>query len=139
MPEIIKPLHANALQLYDRMLEEADDDNLFTGSITATFRNLGISNGNYTIVTRLLNGIGAITCLQRGARSLPSIYRIGKRPTPEELSSVTLTSKPRADTVLLEQRLADMEKRIGRLDIVLALANIETRVGDLEAKQGENK
>ncbi len=134
---VIKPVYEQALQLYDAMKKQSTNGR-YSGSITKTYRDLGLANGNYTAITRLLLGVGAITCEQRGARNIESIYKVDERPTLEELSSVTLTTRPKADTVLYEQRLADLDKRIGRLDIVKALANLESRVSKLENERGTN-
>lgn len=130
-----KPIHDFALRLYDSMAEHAkeSDDGHFHGSITAVFRELGSSNSSYTPITRLLLSTGAITCLQRGARAIESVYALGERPTEEELLSVALTTKAKPDTLLLQQQVNDIDKRIGRLDIVEALASLEARVSKLES------
>ncbi len=136
-----KPLHLNALRLYDKMYEQAQstEDGYFHGSIVQQFATLGISNGSYSSITGMLKQVGAITQLQRGARGIESIYQLGGRPTVEELSSVLspsdLTKLTKADMLVVVQQLTDIEKRIGRLDIVQALVDMERRISALEQKE----
>ncbi len=138
-----KPLHLNALRLYDKMEEQAQshEDGHFHGSIVQLFATLGISNGSYSPITGLLKQMGAITQLQRGARGIESVYQLGGRPTVEDLLSTVvsspsdLTKLTKADMLVVVQQLTDIEKRIGRLDIVEALVNIERRISALEQKE----
>ncbi len=131
---MLRPLHNHALQLYDLMAERAkeSDDGNYHGSITATFQELGTSNGSYSAITGLLQTLGAITCLQRGARGIESIYTLGGRPTEEDFLSVALTAKANPAMLLVQQQLNDIDTRIGRLNVVEALANLESRVAKLE-------
>ncbi len=135
---LIKPVHGFALQLYDKMADNAkgSEDGNFHGSITALFHELGTSNGRYSAITGLLQTLGAITCLQRGARGIESIYSLGGRPTEEDFASVPLTSKANRATLLVQQQINDIDTRVGRLNVVEALANLEARISKLERKEG---
>jgi hypothetical protein len=133
-----KPIVEIALRLYDLMDEQADEDKVWRGSITGVFGSLGVSMSYYSPATKLLTGIGAIVLLQRGARGIDSEYKLMGRPDNAELDGVQLTTRRSAASVALEQRITDMEKRIGRLDIVEALSNLEKRVRALELDKESN-
>lgn len=132
----VKQIHGYALELYDALHEqgsdEGEDGRVFRGSITKAFQTLGISNGYYTSTQRLLASLGAIETVQRGARGIETVIQLHDRPTLEELAAVTLTKPTSAATLALDQRLSDIEKRIGRLDIVKALAELEARIATIE-------
>lgn len=63
-----------------------------------------------------------------------SVYYLHGRPDPEVFSAVHLTTTPKVDTLALQQRLADIQRQIGGLNIVEVLANIESRVGQVEKR-----
>ena len=117
----------------DSKAVEEEGERLFRGSIVAAYDELKISHSHYSNVQKLLVNSGAIELIQRGARGIQSVYQLHGRPDSEELRNVHLTKPGRLDTVALEQRVADIQRQIGGLDIVAALADLEKRLGVLES------
>ena len=126
--------------LYDHLdanAVEEDDVRIFRGSIVKAYDDLGISHSHYSNVQKMLVESGAIEMLQRGARGIESVYQLNGRPSPEKLRKSPLTKTNSRATVALEQRIADIQRQIGGLDIVAALADLEKRLGKLEKTHGE--
>lgn len=135
------PVKERALMLYDYLESKAVEDDIegrvFRGSIVAAYDELKISHSHYTTVQRMLVESGAMELVQRGARGIESVYRLNGRPDPENLRKLSLTKPDNRATVALEQRVADIQRQIGGLDIVQALADLEKRLAVLESGNGE--
>ena len=133
----MKALHQRALDLYDildRHATEEEGQKVFRGSITQAFRELEISQSHYSNVQKLLVAAGAIELVQRGARGIPSVFVLHGKPEAETFSPIPLTGVPKPDMFALAQAVKDIQRQIGGLDIVRALADLEKRVGKLEKK-----
>jgi hypothetical protein len=134
------PVTERATMLYDHLDSKAVDEDggrFFRGSIVAAYDELGISHSHYSTVQRLLVVSGAMELIQRGARGIESVYLLHGRPDPDKLRKLSLTKPDNRATVALEQRVADIQRQIGGLDIVQALADLEKRLGELESTNGE--
>ena len=82
--------------------------------------------------------------MQRGARGAPTVLVLHSPPTLETWATLPdsdLTTRPDAATIL-EQRVDDLTKQIGGIDIAEALKNLETRIQKLErevSRSGKEK
>jgi len=114
---------------------------VYRGSVVELFKKLHISFTYYSRIFRALEGNGCITQLQKGARGVDSIYVLHYPPMgedwDEESSTRPLTRHSEFDT--LTQRVENLEKRLGGLDIVNALADIQSQVDTLSKSIPETK
>lgn len=121
------------------LLEKDAEAGVWTGRLTETYAKLKLSQRFYTPIMRVLNNSGCIEMLQRGARGHPSIANLVRPPTTEDIELVdnrksSLTDAGRPDKVgEVEKRVSVIEKRLGNLDILEAMANFENRLKEIEA------
>lgn len=128
-------VHDYCIQMYDAMKKAAAKDQ-FIGSITSVYNTLGISNQYYTQILRALTETGSVEHVQRGHHKRPTIYRLIHRPTKSQLSEFDfLTPRSKRDKVTedeLLKRIEVLERRVGKVEVVPALTNLEGRLQALE-------
>jgi len=132
-----------ALELvWGRMFEEKDDtDSVWEGYTTHLMSDLKIPVPYYGKILDALQRMGCATQLQRGGGTSPSKWVVHKAPTLEayieikpQLGGIRGGKNATTDQ-LLEQRVTDIEKRIGNIDIVKALADLQTAINRLKESE----
>jgi hypothetical protein len=136
----ITALQRHSISVYEAMMQSSKEEPVgdevfivYRGSVVNLFKNLSIGFSYYTPVFRLLEDSGCVTKLQQGARGVDTIYVLHRPPTeedePVESSSRPLTRPTEFDT--LTQRVENLERRLGGIDIVRALAELQESVDRL--------
>lgn len=128
-------VHDYCIQMWDAMKKASTKDQ-YVGSITQVYKTLGISNQYYSQILRALVETGSVEHVQRGHHKRPSIYRLIHRPTKAQLSEHDfLTPRSKRDKVSEDEilkRIEELERRVGKIEVVPALTNIEGRLRALE-------
>ena len=124
-------------------LEELAEDGVFRGSVSKLYDSTGVSRAHYRKIWTLLTDLGCITreietSLGIGSRKA-SVVRLNHRPTVEEFAGAYLTSGLHSDSVLLDSRLKTLERRLGEINVVNALAELTRQFKELEAEVGKIK
>lgn len=131
-------VHDYCIQMYDAMKKASAKDQ-FVGSITDVYKTLGISNQYYTQILRALVETGSVEHVQRGHHKRPSIYQLIHRPTKAQLAEFDfLTPRSRRVKVTeddLLKRIEELERRVGKVEVIPALTNLEGRLSALEKLQ----
>ena len=126
--------------------EDAVEVILYTGFTSHLFQELGIAVPNYGPVLDLLRVMGCITQERRGGGPSPSVWRLWKKPTLEDFERAFATM-PQAQIKVRkeaheEQRIVDLIKQLGGLDVPQAVAALQNQINELrydfEAHLGEN-
>jgi len=136
--------HAKALyRVFDdnAMPEKVDDVyvRVWRGSIVDTYKSIGASQHFYTPVMSTLKDLGCVTVLSAGRRARPSVLALHHPPDETEYlfySENRLTNSP--ESAKLRGRLELLEKRIGGINIVDTLVELEKRVARLEHQAQKN-
>lgn len=138
-------VYQNAVSLYavfDQHATNAEIDGVpvrvFKGSIVECYNSLGVSQSYYTPVMDSLKGLGCITVISSGRRSRPSVIALHHPPDETEFvffHAGDLTGTPEA--AKLRQRLENLEKRVGGINIADTLVEIDNRVSQLEHRIGK--
>lgn len=133
-------LVSDCATLYARMEAEADEYHVWRGKIVDSCLTIGIALGSYSRVVNALRKLGCIDLIEQGYRGRPTVYRLAYPPTeavwreraPERTED--LTSAPSLDILSGQfDDLVDMlETRLGGLNIVEALGELEKRIDDLQ-------
>lgn len=125
----------HAGRVYDAMSESAENG-VFLGNFTDVFKRLKISNSMYS---RIRNGLVRNACveiLQRGNSQQPSAIRLVRHPVEVDVSQWDLTMGRRGATIQeIEQRVDNIERRIGTIDFAQMFQAIEERFTKLENKK----
>ena len=145
-PEVKQPkLQGYCAALYDRFFVEStieilpgtsDEIRVWRGGLVATALDVGIPDGVYKRVTNQLENLYCIEQLERGVRGAPTTMLLLRAPTldvwqdAENISARGLTS--RAAPAILSRRVEDMERRTGKLDIPLALKELQDQIDELK-------
>lgn len=107
---------------------------IFRGKVVSVYRSLEIAQSYYSKVRTSLINMGCMTILQQGARGTESVIVLHHPPDRDEFRLLKdepgLT--PRLDSAILAQRIADIEKQLGGLNVVEALSDIMDTVRTLE-------
>ena len=131
--------------LYARMDAEATDEQnvrVWRGRLIETCGDLGIPEGSYSKVVTRLRELGCIEQVTRGFRGTAlSTYIVRYPPTDEvwnvKSSSDPLTTAPTVDSLVA--RMENLERQLGGLNVVDAMANFEKRLQQVEkANRGNN-
>jgi hypothetical protein len=133
-------LFEHTVNFYEALLSESEEsqvngavERVFRGKITDLFRELKISQTYYSKVKNALIDMGCITMVVRGTRNVPTEVMLHK--APQEDAFKTVAKRPltkRQDSATLAQRLDDVQRLIGGIDIRKALADHELRLSTLE-------
>ncbi len=119
-------------KIYSAM-EETAVDGFWTGKTTYLFKSLEIPTASYAPVMRRLRQHGCVEQIQRGSRDLPSIFRLVQDPrTMGENFSGSLLTLSTPDAKLLEQRIEALEKRLGGLNVIKAIAELKQEIEALK-------
>ena len=142
----------HVLRVYDAMAEQAkevaiEDDGqstyfespatMYEGFTSHLFQELGIAVPNYGPVLDLLREMGCITQERRGGGPSPSVWRLWKRPTLEDFERAHVTV-PRVEAKVRkqqheEQRITDIQKQLGGIDIPRAIADLQNQINVIRA------
>ena len=109
---------------------------LWEGRITELMTRLRIPMATYNQVMKLLSHMGCIENVQRGARYQVSKYVLWEAPTPaagERVKEKALTpAKTKTGMkAYVDQRIADIQKSMGGLDTVKAMADLQEQIDEL--------
>lgn len=115
-----------------------NNERVWKGRLVATAKSLGIPEGSYSKVVTRLRSMGCIEQVTRGYRGTAlSTYILLFPPTPELWRATEargdegrLTAAPTSDRVA--RAVEDLQKQLGGINVVSALANLETRLHNLE-------
>lgn len=119
---------------------------VYTGFTSHLFQDLGIAVPNYGPVLDLLRAMGCITQERRGGGPSPSVWKLWKKPTLEDFERAHKTM-PQAQVKVRkeqheEQRITDLQKQLGGIDVPQALIDLQSQINvlkaDLEAHLGED-
>lgn len=137
-----------ALKFYQELHEKSTEEEIdgiktriFRGGLVEVFRTLRISQSYYSKSVDSLKALGCLTLIRRGARSSPSVVAL--HHAPDEIEWMLrrdvgdLTGSPEGAKLL--QRLSDVEKLLGGINVVSALRDVEDRLKALERKTGGKK
>lgn len=121
-----------------QVLESGLKARVFAGSYSEAWEATGISRTYYSSIRKSLERHNAIQVLQRGGRGADTVIVLNDLPTEWDVSGwLDGTDKdltPRPDYATLEARVEELEKLLGGIDVVTALADFQSRVETLEAK-----
>lgn len=133
--------------VYNALAERATiniktDELVFTGAISQVYRSLGISQSYYSSIFDTLEEVGSILKIQKGARSVDTVMALRGLP---EVWPEHLTQHPKKDltgpegyaTLVLDVK--KIQDSIGSLNVIEALINLDTRLGQLEAMLNKEK
>jgi hypothetical protein len=129
------------IQFYKLLRKKAKTDRatgevVFEGKVSSLYDELGISRAYYSKMMEVLQEIGGIEYLVRGTRHYKTRIRIHDEPTIEQIEAYRdLTRKPSSGKVTsrsLDNRVTQLERRLGSLDVPSAIANLESRLKALE-------
>lgn len=137
---MVEAVYHHLQELYGELesqsaIEEMDGVKLrvFKGSIVAAYRNCGIPQSYYSDVRKALTGMGCITILRQGARAKPTVIVLHKSPELSDYEVVRHSElTPRLDPAIVAQRVDDLMKQLGGINIVEAFRNHEERLRELE-------
>jgi hypothetical protein len=127
-------------ELYEQLDSEAKEEDMdgvnlrvFRGSIVHAYRTCAIPQSYYSAVRKSLTGMGCITMLRQGARGKASVVVLHKAPELADYEVVKHSDlTPRLDPAILAQRVDDLSKQLGGINIVAAFQNIEERLREVE-------
>lgn len=128
---------------YMKDLDSGGQARIFVGSYNEAFESTGISRTYYSGIRNALERHNAIQILQRGARSVDTVIALHGLPDKWDIDGWNdgqdkrLTK--RADYAMLEARIEELEKSLGGIDVVAALAEFEKRVVNLERKNNKKE
>lgn len=128
-------LYDHAVKFYKIMEDGADGHGIFEGSIVAAFDEVRASRTYYSKLRNFLIESGCIEIERKGVTGSPSRVKMIHLPTEEDFDKTytrRLTKRRHRDSVQLEQRVSNIEGRLGDSDIASALVDLETRMKRLE-------
>ena len=131
-----------ALELvWARMYEEKDDtDSVWEGYTTHLMADLKIPIPYYGKILDALQRMGCATQLQRGGGTSPSRWVVHKAPTLDGYIEVKPQlggmrgGKSATTDEILEQRVSDIEKRVGTIDILKALTDLQSSLNAVKSR-----
>lgn len=109
---------------------------VFKGGLVDLFRKLGVSQSYYSSINRALREMGCISLIRRGSRGSGSVVALHHPPEQTEFVrflNQPLTESPEA--AKLAERLEILERRLGGMNIVEALRNMDERLNRLERER----
>lgn len=133
-----------ACKLYDELAKDATvgegEYDVFTGSRVGVFRSLNISQTYYTPIYSALEETGCLELLERGRAGFPSVMALYHPPDEDEFTvafkrNLTKTRSPS----ILDQRVSNLEGRLGETDLSSVLVNFEQRIAALERMAEDGK
>lgn len=136
----------DAMEAQSAMLDVSrpeDTPRLYEGFTSHLFRELGIAVPNYGPVLDLLREMGCITQERRGGGPSPSVWRLWKKPTLADFELAHKTM-PQVQVKVRkeqheEQRILDLQKQLGGIDVPQALVELQNQINVLKADLKEHK
>lgn len=131
-----------AEQTYQAMLERAgrvDEKLVYEGFISRMIiEELKFPVPSYGKILYVLRQMGCIEQLKRGGGPTPSKWVLWKTPTLEDFNKVhgPVRSKYETQVSRMEQRIDDLTRQIGGVNIPQALTDLTLRLERLENGQG---
>lgn len=121
-----------SVQVYQAMMEEAqveplgpeygDDEGLvYDGFTTKLIRDLDLPVPYYTKVLNELKRMDCIRQLRRGGSTTTSRWLLIQEPTPELFRKMPEDRTPKGAKESQEQRINDLNRRVGKIEEVLGL------------------
>lgn len=123
----------NALHLWAVLDEDAIDvegTRVWTGLLSEACNRAELSKGQYDKVLRFLKATDCIVVLLQGNRYNPTLVQLAHPPDEEIFSDYLLTDH--APSGKLEQKVNDLVRLIGGLNLIERLDRIEARITKLE-------
>jgi hypothetical protein len=117
-------VYGHCVSVYETMLRQSKEANLngeeftvYEGSLTRLFNTLGLSVPYYSAVMTELKRMDCVEQHRRGGGGAPSVWILKCEPTPElyRLSAPPKSTKAKPADIT-EQRLNDMNKRLGKVE-----------------------
>jgi DNA-binding IscR family transcriptional regulator len=144
MAEEVPKVFEYGLRLYEEIASNAIDG-VFTGSKTAAFRNLGISQSYYSKLYRTLQELGCIEMLQRGSGEgigRNSVIRVHEPPTEDTFFTVYQTTHRQSLDIagrldIVEQKVQNVEGRTPDIDLNRYILSFEQRLTDIDTRLTE--
>lgn len=130
--------YGHALKVYEELdshatMEEQHGCRVFRGSKVASFRAVGMSQAYYSPIFTVLEQMKCIERLEHRPGA-PSVIGLHGAPDPEEFERKykEYLTRPRQPSKI-EQRVSNLEGRLGEIDLAAVLVNYEQRITRLEA------
>lgn len=101
-------LYKQCVQVYRKMLTEAQGGSEYKGYLTYLFEDLGYGVSRYTPVMRRLVAMGCVEQIAAGGRGTMSRWRLIKPPSENSYAETT--------SIRRRSRLADLEERVAALE-----------------------
>ena len=121
-----------ALEAHAKPMKVDDDDCLvFEGSLTEIWLPLKISQSYYSKVFSFLRDSDSISVIQRGSRMHPSLIVLNGEPPPVEGHPANPLTRP-TEHDKLASRVAHIESRLGGMNVLEAIRDLDERVKRLE-------
>ena len=130
--------------LYNVLANESAND-VWTGSQRKAFDKLGLSLAMNPILYRALREMECIELVERGAGRRPTILKLVRPPQIERFVEWNRSQQtgrpltPRTTLSTIEQRLAQLERRLPSIDLIAWVAGIEGRLADIEKERTSGK
>ena len=123
----------------DSLAEDEKQDSghtlrIFRGKVVSAYRSLEIPQSYYSKVRSGLIDMGCISILQQGARGTDSVVALHHAPDAKELKHIQSGKDltPRLDVAILAQRVDDLSKLIGGVNIPEAISDLATAHRELQ-------
>lgn len=119
---------------HDEDQEEGHTLRLFRGSVVRVYRSLGIPQSYYSKVRNGLITMGCITILQQGARGTESVVVLHHEPDADEYKLFVRNARltPRLDGAILAERVDDLTRLLGGVNVPEALASQQQEINELK-------
>jgi len=135
MQRFYDALNANAVD------SEEGEYRVFRGKTTAVWNSLDLASPYYHKAMKLLQEMGSIEQIQRGARHVESVLYLHSRPVlsdylkldPDAIKSAN-TERQRVHEITTDARISNIEQNIGGLNIQEVISDHEIRLQQLEAR-----
>lgn len=124
-----------AKRILEKMVAESDNG-LWTGNATELVGSIA-PMPSYGKLMGMLKGVGAITQVKRGGGTSPSVWEI-LNPDPDWTAEVGKASgkitQLHTPAAVLTQRVDNLEKMVGGIDIPDALATLAREINAIKAQ-----
>jgi len=104
---------------------------IWIGNVSEAFKELGISGSYYSLIFRILYDNGYVSQVDRGGRDKPTTLLLHFKP---EIETLLLTTTGLPATIPLVERIGQLERNTGEMNLVEALKVLDQRVSALEER-----
>jgi hypothetical protein len=143
--KVYDAMEKESFAVYDDVNEAGDEAPYvrYEGFTSHLFQSLGIAVPNYGPVLDLLREMGCITQERRGGGPSPSVWRLWKKPTLADFELAHKTM-PQVQVKVRkeqheEQRILDLQKQLGGIDVPQALVELQNQINVLKAGLREHE